>query len=175
MAVLYFSFFTFIMKFMDFLKPEKEIRKSKEIPLLTKEVSFERGKKELLEGKKERVPLLKIKRKAKTKEEVKPILEKSETVEKIEKILSEGLEDVYYSLPDSLKIEFKKKGEEIAFKIEKLISQVKIAVRKIVKLIKEWLKMIPGINRFFIEQESKIKTDKILKLAEEKRKKELKI
>ena len=32
-------------------------------------------------------------------------------------------------------------------------------------LIREWLKVIPGINKFFLEQTVKIKTDKIINRA----------
>lgn len=98
-------------------------------------------------------------------EEVLPV-EKSETRFRIEEILSEGLEEVYLSLPEAQKAEFKKKGEETASKIEKLLESVKIQVKKILDLIRQWLMMIPGVNRFFLEQESKIKTDKILALKE---------
>jgi hypothetical protein len=35
-------------------------------------------------------------------------------------------------------------------------------VKKIVQAIVEWLKLVPGINKFFIKQTAKIKTDKIL-------------
>jgi len=28
----------------------------------------------------------------------------------------------------------------------------------------DWLKILPGVNKFFLEQEAKIKTDKILAL-----------
>jgi hypothetical protein len=42
-------------------------------------------------------------------------------------------------------------------------------VKKILALIRDWLKLIPGVNRFFLEQEAKIKTDKILLAAEEKK------
>jgi hypothetical protein len=103
------------------------------------------------------------------------VLEKSETLKEIENILSEGLEEVYQNLPEAVKEQFKKKGEETASKIEKIISQAKIAVNKILNLIKNWLKMIPGVNKFFLEQEAKIKTDKILALAERKRKQKLQI
>jgi len=29
-----------------------------------------------------------------------------------------------------------------------------------------WLKLIPGVNKFFLEQEAKIKTDEVLKLKQ---------
>ncbi len=98
-----------------------------------------------------------------------PILNKSETFKQIESILSEGMEQAYQSLPDNLKEQFKQKGEEASSQIEIIISKAKIAVHKIVELIKNWLQVIPGVSRFFLEQETKIKTDKIMALAEKKK------
>lgn len=97
------------------------------------------------------------------------ILEKSKTFKEIESILSEGLGEIYQSLPDNLKEQFKVKGEETTTQIERIISQTKIAVHKIVDLIKTWLMIIPGVNKFFLEQESKLKAGKILSLAEKKK------
>lgn len=91
-------------------------------------------------------------------------LQKSLKVDKIENILSEGLEEVYASLPERKRFEFKKKGEETAFKIFFILKKTKVKAKKIIKLIKQWLKMIPGINRFFLEQEAKIKADKIIEI-----------
>lgn len=101
-------------------------------------------------------------------------LTKSETLKEIEEILIEGLDRYYYqSLPEVLKEQFKRRGEETASKIEKIIESAKVAVGKIFNLIINWLKMIPGINKFFIEQEAKIKTDKILTLAEKRKREKL--
>lgn len=82
----------------------------------------------------------------------------------IEKILEHGLESIYLNISKEKQIEFKEEGEKIAKKINGLLSQTKIKVKKIIKLIKDWLSVIPGINRFFLEQEVKIKTDKIMNL-----------
>ncbi len=101
------------------------------------------------------------------------IKEKSETLKQIESILSEDLEDIYKSLPDNLKREFKEKGEKTASKIEQLVHQAKIVVHKIVDLIRRWLLAVPGVNKFFLEQETKIKADKILALAEKEKKEKI--
>jgi len=101
------------------------------------------------------------------------VKEKSETFKQIEDILSEGLDQTYEELPDDLKKEFREKGEETASKIEELVSQAKVVVYKIVDLIKAWLSIIPGVNRFFLEQETKIKTEKILGMAEKNKKNKL--
>lgn len=93
---------------------------------------------------------------------------KSPTLVQIEDILEEDLGDAYFSMSPKRREDFKKKGEETASRIEKLVEAVKINSTKILGLIKKWLKLIPGINRFFLEQEAKIKTDKILNLRERK-------
>ena len=82
----------------------------------------------------------------------------------IEKIMEEDLKDVFLELTPIQKQEFKIKGEEIAFKIRNIMRQTKIKAKAILRLVIEWLKVLPGINRFFLEQEAKIKTDRIMAL-----------
>jgi len=100
-----------------------------------------------------------------------PTPEKDPELVEIETILSEGLENLYKELPDNRKVEFKQKGEETASAIRVLLSSAKVKVTKIVALIVQWLKMIPGVNKFFLEQESKIKADKLLEFKKEKEEK----
>lgn len=83
---------------------------------------------------------------------------------KVEKILEENVGDAYSRLSPIAKMEFKLKGEVVAEKISKLMKESHVKVKKIFKLILEWLRMLPGINRFFLEQEAKIKTDRIIGL-----------
>lgn len=96
---------------------------------------------------------------------------KSETLVKIEKILEEDLSEIYFKMPPEKQKEFKEKGEKTASKIEKLIEKGKAVAKKILKLITDWLRLIPGVNKFFLEQEAKIKTDKIVALAEREKEK----
>lgn len=93
---------------------------------------------------------------------------KSETRRKIEIILSENLVDIYKVMDVNQKKIFKQKGEQAASAIEILIQTAKATAKKIIKLIREWLRLIPGINKYFLEQETKIKTDKILELTRKK-------
>lgn len=88
----------------------------------------------------------------------------------IDDVLEENLKDVYLSLSPAERTAFRAKGEETRSRIRELARSVKINAKKIFQLIRDWLKMIPGVNRFFLEQEAKIKTDKILIIAEEERK-----
>lgn len=84
------------------------------------------------------------------------------TQKRIEKILEEDLGEVYLALSPQLRVKFAKRGEEVAKKIKIMVASAKVVVRKVLDLIREWLSMIPGINRFYLEQEAKLKTDKIL-------------
>lgn len=84
----------------------------------------------------------------------------------IDSILSEGLNEIFLQMKGQEQKDFKKKGEETVAKINVLLSQTKVKVNKIISLIREWLKMIPGVNKFFLEQEVKIKADKILKIKD---------
>ncbi|MBT5338301.1 hypothetical protein HN643_00495 [Candidatus Falkowbacteria bacterium] len=93
---------------------------------------------------------------------------KSEDLQQIEKILSEGLDDLYKELPENRKAEFRQKGEETARAVERLLESAKVKIGKVVRLITEWLKMIPGVNKYFLEQESKIKADRLLEYKQDK-------
>ena len=93
-----------------------------------------------------------------------PIAKTGAPLKDIERVLSEDLEEIYFQLPPDKQQEFKKRGEETARRIKELLEQTKVKVKKIAHLIWDWLKMIPGVNKFFLEKESKIKTDEVLKL-----------
>jgi len=84
--------------------------------------------------------------------------------QEIDQILADGLHEVFLNLAPDKQAEFKKKGEETVSKINVLLDQTKTKVGQIIDLIRQWLKLIPGINRFFLEQEAKIKADKIIKI-----------
>ncbi len=90
--------------------------------------------------------------------------------EEIEDILEEDLKELYLAMPPQAQAEFRAKGEQTRSKIRELVRAARVNAKKIFQLIRDWLKMIPGVNRFFLEQEAKIKTDKILLVSEEEKK-----
>lgn len=90
--------------------------------------------------------------------------------DEIEEILEEDLKDLYLSMPKEKQAEFKIKGEETMSLVNQLVRTAHVNAKKIFQLIRAWLKIIPGVNRFFLEQEAKIKTDKILLVSEEEKK-----
>jgi hypothetical protein len=85
----------------------------------------------------------------------------------VEALLADDLEAIYNSLDPQTQLQFRQKGEETVSKIEVLISTAKATAQAIVELIRTWLTIIPGVNRFFLEQESKLKTDRIMKIVQE--------
>lgn len=90
---------------------------------------------------------------------------RDEMLVKIEHIMEEGLVDAFKEMTPVQKQEFKMGGEKAAAQIRALLGDTKIKVKKIFDILVAWLKLIPGVNRFFIEQEAKIKADKITSLA----------
>lgn len=79
----------------------------------------------------------------------------------IEDVLTQNIAEIYKQLPADRKQAFKQKGEEIAAQITHLLRSGIMQIKKILGLIRDWLQIIPGVNKFFLEQEAKIKTDKI--------------
>jgi hypothetical protein len=82
----------------------------------------------------------------------------------VENIMSSGLTDAYKIMTPVQQQEFKLKGEKAAMLIRDLLRGTHVKVRKIFQIILDWLKLLPGVNKFFLEQEAKIKADKILAL-----------
>ncbi|MFH1078447.1 MAG: hypothetical protein V1745_04195 [Patescibacteria group bacterium] len=94
---------------------------------------------------------------------------KDEVVVHVEKIMEEGLGSLYASLPDNAKPIFRTKGEEAAIEISGMIRSLKFKAARALRLLRDWLLTIPKANRFFLEQEAKIKTDRILEYVEARR------
>jgi len=108
----------------------------------------------------------KLKRPKKQKPTTIPQVRDELTV-KVEKIMEEGLADAYKELNPIEREEFKIKGEQTALQIRELLKATHVKIKKIFRLLFEWLKLLPGINRFFLEQEAKIKADKIMTLKDQ--------
>lgn len=88
----------------------------------------------------------------------------SKQIEMIENIMSDGLDQEFLKMSPAEQKHFKEEGEKTATKIKQLLDSAKISLEKIITLIRRWLILIPHVNKFFSEQESKIKADKIIKI-----------
>lgn len=89
-----------------------------------------------------------------------------ELVEEIEYILEDDLDKVYEQMPPAVQASFRQAGEKTAVDIQGIVSKVHFTARSVFRRIASWLKLIPGVNKFFLEQEAKIKTDEIVELVE---------
>lgn len=101
--------------------------------------------------------------------------QRDEIIIEVERVLEEDIGAFFAALPEDAKPLFKKKGEEAAREISDMVRNVRIQTRRVLQLIYAWLKTIPGVNKFFLEQEAKLKTDRIIQLAEERRHQETKL
>lgn len=88
---------------------------------------------------------------------------KGQLQQEIESVLAEDLEELYWAMAEPERLFFKQRGEEAASKIRVMLSETTLRIQAIFNLIVDWLKLLPGVSRFFVEQEAKIKTDKIIK------------
>jgi hypothetical protein len=91
---------------------------------------------------------------------------KSEVMIEVEKILEEGLGDLYQGMPLDAQKKFREKGEEVSLQISIMVQEFKIQFKRALQLIRDWLLCIPSVNKFFLEQEAKIKVDMLIELAE---------
>ncbi len=94
---------------------------------------------------------------------------KDPVLKEVEQVLEEGLKDAYLAMDPGRRKAFRARGEEVARAIQAMVSRGKLKLREIWKLIAGWLRMIPGVDRFFVEQEAKIKTDRIIRIAQKQK------
>ena len=92
--------------------------------------------------------------------------QKSATYHQVETILEEGLEESWRTMNPQEQQMFKLEGEVTTSLISDLIATAKATAEAVLDLIKNWLKLIPRVNTFFLEQQGKIKTDKIITLTQ---------
>lgn len=93
---------------------------------------------------------------------------RKEREKRIEKILEENMEEIYLKLSPEKQKEFRVMGEQTARQINAILEKTKFKIKEIINLIRKWLSIIPGLNKFFLEQEAKIKADKIIHLKNSK-------
>ncbi|MCE9586351.1 hypothetical protein K8R04_03475 [Candidatus Uhrbacteria bacterium] len=97
--------------------------------------------------------------------EAAPAVPADEVMIEVEKIMEDGLGDYVESMPEDARQRFLAKGRDVSTQIAVMVRELKVEIRRVVSLISDWLLTIPGVNRYFLEQEAKIKTDRIISLA----------
>lgn len=91
--------------------------------------------------------------------------QKSDKYRQIEAILAAGeVLELYQALSNQQKEFFRRTGEAKAEEILNLVNQPEIEKKlgEIVKIIIDWLKIIPDLNILFVEQEAQIKATEII-------------
>ncbi len=91
--------------------------------------------------------------------------QKSPLQQEIENVLEEGLLPMYQGLTPKQRKQFRGEGERIALVIEKILNKTKVKIIELIRLIRRWLQLLPGVNVFFLEQEAKIKAEKLMALT----------
>lgn len=97
------------------------------------------------------------------------VQDKDEVTKKIETLLEEGMKEVFQDMPPEAQARFQKKGEEVAEEIGVMVKGFKVKVKLVLELVRSWFLTIPGVNKYFLEQEAKIKTDSVLSYAKDYR------
>lgn len=101
----------------------------------------------------------------------RPVSRKDPTLRGVESILEEDLAETYARMTPALQAKFRAEGERVTGLVVAMIRGAKFKAREVLALISGWLKMIPGVNHFFLIQEAKIKTDKLVAMSEDEKRK----
>lgn len=91
---------------------------------------------------------------------------------RVERALEQNLWDLYFALPQGAREKFKEEGEAAAAALRDAIESKSVKPSMVLKPVLRWLKTIPNVNPYFLEQEAKIKTDKVMNLVKERRQEE---
>lgn len=149
-------------------KPSEQVPRAIKAPeISTKEAEPKKEQIEKIETKLSETDKYQIKEKMSTRSAASLPIQQlpkdvQDEIKNIENILQEGLEETYKTMDPVSQMQFKTQGEDTARAINILFNKTKVKIKEIVDLIIKWLKIIPGLNKFFAEQEAKIKADKLL-------------
>ena len=72
------------------------------------------------------------------------------TVRSIELILSEDMMEQFKAMSPADQEKFKAKGEETVSKLTVLMQKTAIKAKEVLKLIANWLRFIPHVNKYFL-------------------------
>jgi hypothetical protein len=94
-----------------------------------------------------------------------PPVSPADAVQKrVEQVLEEGLGDIYQKLDPATQAKFRHEGEVTAQRVTELLKQAAVKVVEVLRVIRRWLAMLPGVSDLFIESQAKLKAEKLMKL-----------
>ena len=79
----------------------------------------------------------------------------------IEKILAIDLDGVFKDLAEEVKTRFLQEGQDLAHRVVR--EKISLSSSHVVEWVEKWLHQIPNVNKIFLKQDAKIKTDMILR------------
>ena len=92
-----------------------------------------------------------------------PPLTKDQELQVIERILEDGLLDVFLEMTKERRTQFRADGEALATLVRSLVGQPKaMRPHDLQVRVQAWLKSIGGVDRFWLMQAMKIKTTDLL-------------
>lgn len=94
---------------------------------------------------------------------------KDEVTVRVESVLEADLAETYGHMNEPERRRFKAEGERVTREIVSMIAHFRVKLSRVLKLLTGWLKMIPGVSRFFVVQEAKLKADRILAIVEDEK------
>ena len=100
-----------------------------------------------------------------TEQEVKAMEKDPVTIE-TEKILEDGLGSTYNALPEKVKPFFRQHGEHAAKTIADMIKRRSFDPAVALDLTTAWMQLVPKANKYYLEQESKLKIDELAAYAD---------
>lgn len=125
------------------------------------------SKDEFLEKPIERAPVTKVIEGQPTTAAALPAAApKDEITLEVEKILESGMGEHFSKLKPEEQAVFKQKGEQVSQELAGMVRSLQVKMKRALQLVRDWLLCIPGINKFFLEQEAKIKVDQLVDLVE---------
>lgn len=83
---------------------------------------------------------------------------------RVDEILSSGLADTYRQLPPAVQEKFKQLGEQTVAQIVHQLQGHHPSLEPLISLVGTWLRLIPNLNPYYLEQAAKIKTEQIISL-----------
>lgn len=97
-----------------------------------------------------------------------PVPTKDQELQMVERVLEKGLLNTYLEMPPAERERFKTAGEQTATQLRALFEKKGVRPRQIHDPIVTWLKTIPKVNHYYLDQAAKIKTDGVLRAYLEK-------
>ncbi len=98
-----------------------------------------------------------------------PKVQKDQVLSSVERIMEDGLREVYLGMGDDQRRKFKMSGEAAAAKIREIADKKKVRPYVVGNFIVRWMRQIVGLNPYYLLQAGYIKAERIIRKIKESR------